>query len=233
MRSNLSFAVERYPKLGRTQWLLEQDGDGNYVHFSQNAVLAAAIWHVAAVEKSFRELAAQGNAANPTAMHDYSEKLRRQISDLVDLTRQSQMAVNPRARVMAMITMDVHYRDVFQNFLDNGVTRIDSFAWQSQLRSYFDGVGSGIEIESDDVDATQATTVAIRICDADFGYGYEYLGNSTRLVVTPLTDKIYCTVSQSLQLNMGCSLSGWSSRCVSWHSRAVSINLLTFFFSSS
>ena len=181
LRALLGAALEAYnnPK-PRHEWLFD--------HPSQLCLVVTGIFWTQETEEAFSKMA----AGDREAMKAYNEQQTRQLNDLIGLV-QGKIDKVQRRKAMNMITMDAHARDMNANLVAQGTARPDEFAWQSQLRSYW---------EQDVKDCR------IKICDASFPYGYEYLGNGGRLVITPLTDRIYITACQACWLSLGTAPAG-------------------------
>jgi dynein heavy chain len=109
------------------------------------------------------------------------------IDNLVQLVL-GKLSKQDRRKIIALITLDVHARDCNQDLVDEKAEGPNSFAWLKQLRFYW-------QQENRDV--------LIRICDYNTLYSYEWVGNTGRLVITPLTDRCYITLTTALRLMLG------------------------------
>ena len=122
----------------------------------------------------------------------YEEMCTSDLLKVVDRVR-GELTSLQRKTLGALVVMDVHARDVVAKLAEKGVSSATDFDWQAQLRSYW---------EEDETGERDFTTI-MRIMSAQVEYGYEYLGNSSRLVITPLTDRCYRTLMGAIHLTLG------------------------------
>lgn len=97
-----------------------------------------------------------------------------------------------RKKCEQLITEIVHERDVTRALCSSGLTQKSNFSWLYHLRFYWS------QKETD-----LMKKLCIKISNASFYYGFEYLGIGERLVQTPLTDRCYLTLTQALHFGMG------------------------------
>lgn len=115
-----------------------------------------------------------------------------QTLDLLADTVLQDVAVLQRRKYEHLITELVHQRDVIRSLITSGTRSTTSFEWLYHMRFYLN------ESVSDPL-----LKLEIRMADAVFPYGYEYLGIPDRLVQTPLTDRCYLTLTQALDNQLG------------------------------
>ena len=115
-----------------------------------------------------------------------------QLEDLTQLVRTDLSNIHRRS-VVALVTQDVHNRDIVESLKVNKVVSPNDFRWQQQLRYYF---------------FPDTEECCIKQVNSVLWYGYEYMGATTRLVITPLTDRCWITITGALHIKLGASPAG-------------------------
>ena len=98
---------------------------------------------------------------------------------------------------MALITQEVKNRDVLEELESEQIDSIDSFLWQKQLR-----YGQKDQNKQND------EQIVVRQVGATLDYGFEYMGATSRLVITPLTDRCWLTITGAFHIHLGASPKG-------------------------
>ncbi|NXC27886.1 DYH9 protein, partial [Campylorhamphus procurvoides] len=174
VRDKMTAAVTAYEEKPREQWLFDYP--------AQVALSCTQIWWTTEVGIAFARM----KEGYEKAMKEYHKKQVAQLNTLVTMLL-GQLSKGDRQKIMTICTIDVHARDVVAKMIAQKVDNAQAFMWLSQLRHRW---------------SDEERHCFANICDAQFLYSYEYLGNTPRLVITPLTDRCYITLTQSLHLTM-------------------------------
>lgn len=119
------------------------------------------------------------------------ETVKQGLDLLADIVL-TDLSATTRRKCEHLITELVHQRDVIRSLIQQDVKDNRAFPWLYQMRFYLDrSVDNPLE------------RLAIRVANASFPYGWEYLGVPDRLVQTPLTDRCYLTLTQALDTQLG------------------------------
>ncbi|XP_029930046.1 dynein heavy chain 11, axonemal [Myripristis murdjan] len=180
VRKEIQEAVAAYEDKPRDQWLFDYP--------AQVGLTGSQVWWATDVGIAFERV----EEGFENALKDYNRKQITQLNSLIHMLL-GDLTPGDRQKIMTVCTIDVHARDVVAKLIAQKVTTGQAFAWLSQLRHRWDD---------------ETRHCYINICDAQFQFSYEYLGNTNRLVITPLTDRCYITLTQSLHLTMSGAPSG-------------------------
>ncbi|CAF1186132.1 unnamed protein product [Adineta steineri] len=175
VRYCLAEAINAYEDKPRELWVQDYP--------AQIALTGSQVYWTMEVNSAFARI----EEGYENGLKDYYKKAVGQLNALIEMLL-TDISPLERQKIETICTIDVHARDVVAKMVHARIENANEFLWQCQLRHRWD------EREKD---------CFANICDAQFRYAHEYLGNQPRLVITPLTDRCYITLTQSLHLIMG------------------------------
>eukprot|EP00906_Rhabdomonas_costata_P031047 RCo043883 len=174
IKASIAEGYTTYVEQSRTSWVFQYP--------AQVVVYVSRTWFTVETYAAFDQL----EDGNEAALKEFLKQQKSQLDGLIMLVL-GELTKGDRKKLVTLITIDVHARDVIGKMVEDKIDSSTSFQWASQLRYYWDEKKGSV----------------IQICDAEFINGYEYIGNCGCLVITPLTDRCYITLTQALRLRKG------------------------------
>ncbi len=125
-------------------------------------------------------------------METTDAKFLSMLATLIEATLQ-ELSSCDRTKIETLVTLHVHSVDIFHDLVEKKIKTPLDFEWSKQARFYY---------------LDEEKRINIQITDVDFNYCNEFIGCVERLCVTPLTDRCYITIAQSLFMGMGAAPAG-------------------------
>ncbi|KAL7704965.1 dynein heavy chain cytosolic putative [Lotmaria passim] len=203
LADRLALCLRTYSPAKRTTWVFD--------HPAQCVTTVDQIVWTSDVEGV---IAGTGDGS-ASAWMQYQARFSAQLLETVELVKRPLTALQ-RTVVCNLIVVGVHCRDVCAELACAGCevhaqqptsqvcSSVLDFGWQKQLRFYYSGTPAGASASGGNSNAD----CVVRHGAAELPYGYEYLGNQARLVITPLTERAFLTCTAALHMQKGAAPQG-------------------------
>ncbi|GCC20829.1 hypothetical protein chiPu_0019397, partial [Chiloscyllium punctatum] len=186
VESSMFESVKKHLRMGIQDWKITQFKEWVLCHPGQVVVTVSQIMFNRKCKKCF-------NGPRP---HSQLQNTRLVLISRLDALAElmsTPLRAFQETVLETLLTINVHCRDVLSELIAKKIVREDDFEWIRQLRYEWN---------------MQNNTCYVVQGNSSFTYGYEYLGCSRRLVITPLTDRCWLTLTGALHLNLGGSPAG-------------------------
>eukprot|EP00466_Bigelowiella_natans_P015986 jgi/Bigna1/46472/estExt_Genewise1.C_40322 len=184
MRFRFKTAIADYKERKRNDWIARVG------HPGQCVLQGSQVRWTIEVEEAFDNGGFKG-------ITEYFKSLEKQLMGTVALAREKLKKL-VRKILGPLIVLDVHAKDVVEGLVEEKCGSKIDFPWIRQMRYYIQDTNP-----MNDDQEEQYGQIMVEMTKSRFPMCYEYIGNSGRLVITPLTDRCYMTLMTALQLHLG------------------------------
>lgn len=124
-------------------------------------------------------------------LKEFIEQEEVAFETLLKKSLEPNMESKDRLNLNGLLVLKLHHIEVTKHLQESNVTSLDSFPWISQLRHEY--------VEDN---------LTVRTMSNVLEYGFEYLGNVKRLILTPQTERCYRTLFLALNYHLGGHITG-------------------------
>ncbi|CAM2111263.1 unnamed protein product [Caretta caretta] len=181
VESSMFDMVKKFVNIGVVEWNQMEFKQWFLTHPGQVVLLVSQIMFNKDCTRSFQ-------SSDPKmALTEIQDELVQHLEQLAEMASDI-LQLHKQTTLEALLTLYIHCRDILSSMIDKQIFKREDFEWTRQLRYEWNEMN---------------TTCRVVQGNASFIYGYEYLGCSSRLVITPLTERCWLTLTGALHLNLG------------------------------
>ncbi|OAF68381.1 hypothetical protein A3Q56_03886 [Intoshia linei] len=126
-------------------------------------------------------------------LNDGINVILNQIVKISNLINTLNTTISQKITLKSLLIVNVYFRDVINDLNSAKISSINDYKWLKRLRIYW---------------KKEINDCVICQNDTKYCYGYEYIGPSNRLVITPLTDRAQLTISTAFNMYYGVATYG-------------------------